>query len=178
MRTAFIKSQTAPAVSGLSIGAGTVAHMGCEAVALFNTLTYFGGAPDFEALLSELEEEALLWRNGKWGMSPSKMKKYLKTRGFSASYVSSGKLLKLTPPELSLRHEAIIVTCFNHDFFHNGVHSFGLYPETSENAAGYFWSSPNGYVSGGKTVSEVLSGRKLFRAMLVSDPTHYPVHSL
>lgn len=141
MKIAYIANQKDPAVCHLPLGEGQVYGMGCEAIALFNTLVFSGGRPDFDALLDELKDEKLLWRKGKWGMSPHQMKKYLETRGFEALWISSKDLRRLTAEDLLAERESVIVTCFNHDFLKYGVHSFAVLPQEG------VLQSPNGYVA-------------------------------
>ena len=141
----YIFDQTNAPYSSMVYGTSysKISRVGCELIAIYNTLKYIAKGQSFVQVIAEAEMNGLPWLNGRFGTKPENIAKYL-----NAHKISYKKYTDVKKFKAKIKSSQIVIVSVWNNGFCSGLHTYCVYCNKGNYFALNFSTSARGPVKG------------------------------
>ena len=118
-----------------------ISGVGCELIAIYNTLKYIAKGQSFVQVIAEAEMNGLPWLNGRFGTKPENIAKYL-----NAYKISYKKYTDVKKFKAKIKSSQIVIVSVWNNGFCSGLHTYCVYCNKGNYFALNFSTSARGPV--------------------------------
>ena len=118
-----------------------ISGVGCELIAIYNTLKYIAKGQSFVEVIAEAEMNGLPWLNGRFGTKPENIAKYL-----NAYKISYKKYTDVKKFKAKIKSSQIVIVSVWNNGFCSGLHTYCVYCNKGHYFALNFSTSARGPV--------------------------------
>ena len=139
----YIFDQTNAPYSSMVYGTSysKISRVGCELIAIYNTLKYIAKGQSFVQVIAEAEMNGLPWLNGRFGTKPENIAKYL-----NAHKISYKKYTDVKKFKAKIKSSQIVIVSVWNNGFCSGLHTYCVYCNKGNYFALNFSTSARGPV--------------------------------